>query len=198
MCAFVRGLTWCGVQREDFCSFLPLRTNRSLLSFTACVQDGAGGGSVQQICLYQLPSVLSQGTAIYVPLAANLCGVCMLLAQREYFSDSVTWEVANEACVADGGSLASVLTAGQNAALRNFVLESDPEAQRLWLGGNDLLEEVGECVDVCVTFPLLWLTWFSYQRWLACITYRLNKSTLYLALVDIFCAVFAREHTRDS
>lgn len=70
------------------------------------------------------------------------------VAEWEYFADAVTWEVADQTCRDEGGSMVSILTEGQNSALRNFVLESDPNAARLWLGGNDLVVEVGSLVLV--------------------------------------------------
>lgn len=65
-----------------------------------------------------------------------------IVATWEYFATAASWDDAQATCESSGGSLLSVLTAEMNAALVEFIAEADPSGESVWVGGNDVAEEV--------------------------------------------------------
>ena len=84
----------------------------------------------------------------------------MCTATWQYFGAIATWTDAKATCESGGGALLSVMSAEMNAALVEFVAEENAASGPVWVGGNDIENEVrAPCVRT-VDVRLLFLKGF--------------------------------------
>jgi len=87
-------------------------------------------------------AVVDGGTGVLVPPAEEPCTSRVLGGScYELFAESVSWDVAEQRCVAWGGHLASIESADENEGLNTWPLElgiTGVDGSGIWLGGTDV------------------------------------------------------------
>jgi len=109
-------------------------------------------------------AAVDDGTEVFVPLPGEPCSRVLGSSCYELFDELVSWDVAEQSCLAWGGHLASVESLEENEGLNPWLLElgiTSVDGSGIWLGGSDS-ERDGEFLWVASS-PFAFTGWAPAQ-----------------------------------
>ena len=133
-------------------------------SFTITVEESLQLECPTDIVVTTAPGQTSAQVSWADPTATSCCSSCSGVIPGFWYmgsfnghhyycsTETATWNTANSTCIANGGNLASISSAGENAFLANILT-----LQSAWIGGSDIANEG--------TFIWSDNTPFNYQNW---------------------------------
>jgi hypothetical protein len=127
--------------------------------------SGTADATVTSVGQADAGAAVDVPTEVVVPPAGDPCTSRVLGGScYELFDEFVSWDVAEQRCVAWGGHLASIESLDENAGLNTWPLElgiTSVDGSGIWLGGTDAQRE-GEFLWA-VGSPLVFTGWAPTQ-----------------------------------